>query len=84
MNLQTIRFSIGATMDRLVSLRNGQLAWRWKVPRDSPTRGDDKLNNVLEFLTPPVGILLLVVENQEEALKFPCLMALGENTSAIR
>jgi hypothetical protein len=58
-------------------------AWRVKVPLDCVFRGDDTVNNVLEFLGMAVSVLLLLSEAAEDKESFPCLMVLGDNTSAI-
>jgi hypothetical protein len=58
-------------------------AWRVKIPIDCIFRGDDTVNNVLEFLGMAVSVLLLLREAEEENESFPCLMVLGDNTSAI-
>jgi hypothetical protein len=58
-------------------------AWRVKIPIDCNFRGDDTVNNVLEFLGMAVSVLLLLRESKEENESFPCLMVLGDNTSAI-
>ena len=56
-------------------------AWRVRIPVDASFRGDDSVNNILEFLGMAISILLLVEHSKDEA--FPCLLALGDNTSAI-
>jgi len=56
-------------------------AWRLKIPKRSPIYGDDRANNALEFLGMAINILLML--NQGEDNRFPCLLALGDNTSAI-
>ncbi|NER26087.1 MAG: hypothetical protein F6J96_36445, partial [Symploca sp. SIO1C2] len=56
-------------------------AWRLLIPEDSPIYGLDPTNNILEFLGMAVSILLMIEETRGEAQ--PCLMALGDNTSAI-
>ena len=58
-------------------------AWRVRVPLDCPFYGDDTVNNVLEFLGMAVSILLLLEEAARENEKHPCLLVLGDNTSAI-
>ena len=58
-------------------------AWRIKVPRDCPFYGDDTVNNVLEFLGMAVSVLLLIKEAQADNEGHPCLLVLGDNTSAI-
>jgi len=56
-------------------------AWRLRIPKTSPIYGDDRANNALEFLGMAVNILLMMEGREEE--RFPCLLALGDNTSAI-
>jgi hypothetical protein len=58
-------------------------AWRLKIPEGCIFRGDDTVNNVLEFLGMSVSVLLLIQESKEDGEDFPCLMVLGDNTSAI-
>jgi hypothetical protein len=58
-------------------------AWRVRIPIDCIFRGDDTVNNALEFLGMAVSVLLLLREAAEERESFPCLMVLGDNTSAI-
>ena len=58
-------------------------AWRIRVPREAPYYGDDAVNNVLEFLGMAISVLLLLKEAREAGEKFPCLLVLGDNTSAI-
>ncbi|NER25730.1 MAG: hypothetical protein F6J96_34575 [Symploca sp. SIO1C2] len=56
-------------------------AWRIRIPKTSPIYGLNSANNVLEFLGMAVSILLMIEETKGEP--HPCLMALGDNTSAI-
>ena len=63
------------------TLRGG--AWRIKVPVGCPFYGHDSVNNVLEFLGMAISVLLLLREAAEDGEKFPCLLVLGDNTSAI-
>jgi hypothetical protein len=58
-------------------------AWRIRVPKDCPFYGDDTVNNVLEFLGMAISVLLLLREAKREGEQFPCLLVLGDNTSAI-
>jgi hypothetical protein len=58
-------------------------AWRLKIPEGCVFRGDDTVNNVLEFLGMSVSILLLLEESKADKEDYPCLMVLGDNTSAI-
>jgi hypothetical protein len=58
-------------------------AWRIRVPHDCPFVGDDSVNNVLEFLGMAISVLLLLQEAREDEEEFPCLLVLGDNTSAI-
>ena len=56
-------------------------AWRVRVGSEWSFRGEDAANNVLEFLGMAVSILLMIDEKEQH--EFPCLLALGDNTSAI-
>jgi hypothetical protein len=56
-------------------------AWRIRVPRFASFWGDDAVNNVLEFLGMALNVLLMLLESAGE--KFPSILALGDNTSAI-
>jgi hypothetical protein len=58
-------------------------AWRIRVPQECPFFGDDSVNNVLEFLGMAISVLLLLQEAKEDDESFPCLLVLGDNTSAI-
>jgi hypothetical protein len=58
-------------------------AWRIRVPAQAPFYGDDAVNNVLEFLGMAVSALLLLEEARLDEEQFPCLLVLGDNTSAI-
>ena len=58
-------------------------AWRIRVPGSCPFYGDDSVNNVLELLGMAISVLLLLEEANDDAEKFPCLLVLGDNTSAI-
>jgi hypothetical protein len=58
-----------------------EFAWRIKIPETAIFWGDDTVNNVLEFLGMAVNILLMLLESRDE--RFPSLLALGGNTSAI-
>jgi hypothetical protein len=58
-------------------------AWRIKVPHTCAFYGDDSVNNVLEFLGMAVSVLLLLKEAKRDEEPFPCLLVLGDNTSAI-
>ena len=58
-------------------------AWRIRVPPGCHGRGDDSVNNVLEFLGMAISVMTLLVEASEEGEEFPCLLVLGDNTSAI-
>ena len=56
-------------------------AWRLRIPKDASFYGCDEANNVLEFLGMGVNILLLLHENPKAS--YPCILALGDNTSGI-
>ena len=58
-------------------------AWRIRVPHDSPFYGDDTANNVLEFLGMAISVMLLLKEAEEEQESHPCILVLGDNTSAV-
>jgi hypothetical protein len=58
-------------------------AWRIKVPAGCHGRGDDTVNNVLEILGMAIPVLILLKEASEDGEEFPCLLVLGDNTSAI-
>ena len=58
-------------------------AWRIRVPRDCPFYGDDTANNVLEFLGMGISVLLLLREAAEAQEDHPCILVLGDNTSAV-
>ena len=58
-------------------------AWRLRVPQDCNFYGDDSVNNVLEFLGMAISILLLLHEARQSGESFPCLLVIGDNTSAI-
>ena len=61
----------------------GGTAWRIRVPQDCNFYGDDSVNNILEFLGMAISILLLLHESRQGKESFPCLLVLGDNTSAI-
>jgi hypothetical protein len=56
-------------------------AWRLRIPPWSAIFGNDTANNALEFLGMAITIKLLIIEAAEE--QYPCLLPLGDNTSAI-
>ncbi len=58
-------------------------AWRIRVPDTSPIHGLDIANNVLEFLGMMVTIWLVLLECTETDSEQDCILALGDNTSAI-
>jgi hypothetical protein len=58
-------------------------AWRIRIPESSPLYCLDIANNVLEFLGMMVTIWLLLVECEEDGSEQACILALGDNTSAI-
>jgi len=59
----------------------GGRAWRLRIPDAFPFFGEDSANNLLEFLAMYVSVELLRREAADT--KFPCFLALGDNTSAI-
>ena len=58
-------------------------AWRIRIPESSPIYGLDIANNVLEFLGMMVTIWLVLIECEENGSEQECILALGDNTSAI-
>jgi hypothetical protein len=58
-------------------------AWRIRIPESSPLYGLDIANNVLEFLGMMMTIWLVLVECEENDSHQDCILALGDNTSAI-
>jgi hypothetical protein len=58
-------------------------AWRIRIPDTSPICGLDIPNNVLEFLDMMVTIWLVLVECAATHSEQDCILALGDNTSAI-
>ena len=58
-------------------------AWRIKIPKECAFYGDDSVNNVLELLGMAISVLLLLDEAKNDGERFPCLLVLGDNTSAI-
>ena len=58
-------------------------AWRIRIPESSPIYGIDIANNVLEFLGMMVTIWLVLIECEETESEQDCILALGDNTSAI-
>jgi hypothetical protein len=58
-------------------------AWRLRVPPGAIFHGDDTVNNVLEFLGMAVNVLLMIEAAREKGERYPCILSLGDNTSAI-
>jgi hypothetical protein len=58
-------------------------AWRIQIPSSSPIYGVDIANNVLEFLAMLVTIWLTILECKHEGRQQACILAIGDNTSAI-
>ena len=58
-------------------------AWRFAIPTDSALFGDDTANNLLEFLAMVSNIWLLLLELDQAGVEEECILALGDNTSAI-
>jgi hypothetical protein len=58
-------------------------AWRIRIPDTSPIYGPGIANNVLEFLGMMVTIWLVLVECDATHSEQDCILALGDNTSAI-
>jgi hypothetical protein len=59
------------------------LAWRIQIPSTSPIYGADIANNVLEFLGMMITVWLALLECNQLGSKHECILALGDNTSAI-
>ena len=55
-------------------------AWRIKVPRDSPIKGQNGVNNLLEFIGMVVNVWITCMEPDS---RHACILAIGDNTSAI-
>jgi hypothetical protein len=58
-------------------------AWRIRIPETSPLFGADIGNNVLEFLAMAVTIWIAILECDQEGSDQDCILAIGDNTSAI-
>jgi hypothetical protein len=58
-------------------------AWQVKIPKSSPIYGAHIANNVLEFLGMVVTIWLTITECAKLGDEQACILALGDNTSAI-
>ena len=58
-------------------------AWRFAIPSDCALFGDDTANNLLEFLAMVANIWLLLLELDRAGAEEECILALGNNTSAI-
>jgi hypothetical protein len=58
-------------------------AWRLKIPKSSILFGHHEANNVLEYLAMVITIWLCLLHCNKEALEQECILALGDNTSAI-
>jgi hypothetical protein len=58
-------------------------AWRVKIPTSSPIYGKDISNNVLEFLGMMITVWLVILECAEHGIEQACILAIGDNTSAI-
>jgi hypothetical protein len=58
-------------------------AWRVKIPKSSPIYGADIANNVLKFLGMVVTVWLTMTKCAELGDEQACILALGDNTSAI-
>jgi hypothetical protein len=53
------------------------------MPKSSPIHGVGVANNVVEFLGMMVTVWLVIIECAEQGSKQDCILALGDNTSAI-
>jgi hypothetical protein len=58
-------------------------AWRVRVPTSSPIWGEDISNKVLEFLGRMITVWLVILECTENGSEQDCILAIGDNTSAI-
>jgi hypothetical protein len=58
-------------------------AWRIQIPSSSPIYGADIANNVLEFLGMMLTVWLVILECDQQGHEQECILALGDNTSAI-
>jgi hypothetical protein len=58
-------------------------AWRLRIPKSSILFGHHEANNVLEYLAMVITIWLCLLHCKEEALEQECILALGDNTSAV-
>jgi hypothetical protein len=58
-------------------------AWRVKIPNSCPIHGADIANNILEFLGMVVTVWLTIIECTKLGEDQACILALGDNTSAI-
>jgi hypothetical protein len=58
-------------------------SWRLKIPKLSILSGRHEANNVLEYLATVITIWLCLLHCKEEALEQECILALGNNTSAV-
>jgi hypothetical protein len=63
-------------------LISGQ-AWRIQIPLLSPIYGEDIANNVLEFLGIMITVWLVILKCNQQGSKQECILALGDNRSAI-
>ena len=58
---------------------NGR-AWRIRIPETSPVRGHSGVNNLLEFIGMVVNVWVSCLEADSDQA---CILAIGDNTSAI-
>ena len=56
-------------------------AWRLRMPLNHPLRGHSGVNNLLEFIAMVVNVWLECLGSEPD--DFPCIMAIGDSTSAI-
>lgn len=56
-------------------------AWRIRIPKGTHLRSGSKSNNLLEFLGMAVNIWIMCEEAEGD--EFECILALGDNTSAL-
>ena len=55
-------------------------AWRIRIPKSSPVQGHSGVNNLLEFMGMVVNVWISCLEPESDQA---CILAIGDNTSAI-
>jgi hypothetical protein len=56
-------------------------AWRLLIDTNSPIFGESRVNNMLEYIAMTVNVIVACRDSQD--ITHPCVLALGDNTSAI-